>query len=86
MTAAAVRDPRFDRLVSWCLLGFASLAASVGAWFGSTLATEVRSLRDALANLRTEVRVQASISTDVADLKTRMREAEGRINKMERTW
>tara|TARA_Y100000593_G_scaffold44962_1_gene85620 strand:+ start:91 stop:348 length:258 start_codon:yes stop_codon:yes gene_type:complete len=76
-------DPRFDKLVHYTLLGFASLAASVGAWFGSTLATEVRSLRDDLANLRTEVRVHASVVVDVGDIRKRLREAELRISKCE---
>lgn len=51
------RDPRVDKLVSWVLAGFVTIALSVSVNSFSSLALDIRGLRKAVETLNTRVSV-----------------------------
>lgn len=76
-------DQRLDKVLTWCLMFFCGLALSVGAWFFSGLSEELGKLREAVGELKTEVRIQAERARRVDALDERLKLAENAIDLLD---
>lgn len=80
---AEMRDRRVDRALSFGLATVCSVALSVGAYFFKGLSAELRELNKAVAELRTEVRVQAERERRVEELAKNVETLGARVTRLE---
>jgi hypothetical protein len=78
-----VRDFRIDKMLTWVLTFFCGVALSIGAWFFSGLSTELGKLREAVGELKTEVRVQAERERRVVALEQFTKTLDDRVRHLE---
>lgn len=83
-TATAIlKDPRVDRVMTWVLALFVTVALAIGASTFNDLKGEMRTLNTSVTGLHISVKVLETSTSDISELKEEVKKMRERLRWLE---